>query len=74
MVLVPCTSSNDFFFSICMKFQEDIFNVFMSSTNIILSKNCFLKVERGITKNIDIQELWLLCSVHSLMMLTAILV
>ena len=41
--------------NICMKFQEDIFNVFMSSTDTILSQNCFLQVERGITKKIDIQ-------------------
>ena len=46
----------------------------MSSTDMILSQNCFLQVERGITKNIDIQELWLLCSAHRLMMLPVILV
>ena len=48
--------------------------VFMSSTDMILSQNCFLQVERGITKKIDIQELLLLCSAHCLMMLTVILV
>ena len=48
--------------------------VFMSSTDMILSQNCFLKVERGITKKIDIKELWLLCSAHHLMMLMVILV
>ena len=54
--------------NICMKFQEDIFNGF----HVKQSQNCFLQVERGITKKIDIQELWLLRSAHSLMMLTVI--
>ena len=36
--------------NICMKFQEDILTFFMSSTDMILSQNCFLQVERGITK------------------------
>ena len=48
--------------------------VFMSSTDMILSQNCFLQVQRGITKKIHIQELWLLCSAHHLMMPTIILV
>ena len=43
--------------------------VFMSGTDMILSQNCFLQVRRGITKKIHIQELWLLCSAHCLMML-----
>ena len=55
--------------NICMKFQEDIFN-----GDMILSQNCFLQVQRGITKEIHIQELRLLCSAHRLMMLTVILV
>ena len=60
--------------NICMKFQEDIsLTVFMSSTDMILSQICFLQVERGITKKIDMQELWLLCSAHRLMMLMVIL-
>ena len=46
----------------------------MSSTDMILSQNCFLQVQRGITKKTHIQELWLLCSAHRLMMLTVILV
>ena len=41
----------------------------MSSTDMILSQNYFLQVQRGITKQIHIQELWLLCSAHRLMML-----
>ena len=48
--------------NICMKFQEDILTVFMSNIDMILSQNCFLQVQRGITKKIHIQELWLLCS------------
>ena len=40
----------------------------MSSTDMFLSQNCFLQVQRGVTKKIHIQELWLLCSAHRLMM------
>ena len=38
----------------------------MTSTDMVLSQNCFL--QRGITKTSHIQE-WLLCSAHRLMML-----
>ena len=60
--------------NICMKFKKISLLVFMSSTDMILSQNFFLQVQRGITKKIHIQELWLLCSAYRLMMLTVILV
>ena len=41
----------------------------MPSTDKILSQNSFLQVQRGITKRIHIQELWLLCSACRLMIL-----
>ena len=44
--------------------------VFMSSTDTILSQNCFLQSsKRGITEKIHIQKLWLLCSTRCLMLL-----
>ena len=51
-----------------MKFQEDIFNGF----HVKHRHDFVTDLERGITKKIDIQELWLLCSEHRLMMLTVI--
>ena len=63
--------------NICMKFQEDIFNGFHVKhrhdfvTELLLTSS---KGNRGITKKIHIQELWLLCSAHHLMMLTKILI
>ena len=45
----------------------------MSSTDMILSQTCFLQVQRGITKKIHIQELWLLCFAHRLMMLNTVI-
>ena len=63
--------------NICMTFQEDIFNGFHVKhrhdfvTDLLLTSS---KGNRGITKKIQIQELWLLCSAHRLMMLTVILV
>ena len=61
-------------FNSCLKFQEDIYNGFHVKHRNYLSQNCFLQVQRGIIKNIHIQELWLLCSSHRLMMLSVILV
>ena len=37
--------------NICMKFQDDIFNGFHVKHRHDLSQNCFLQVQRGITKN-----------------------
>ena len=52
--------------TICMKFQEDIFNGFHVKHRHRIAS---YKVQRRITKTLHIQELWLLCSVHRLMML-----
>ena len=69
-----CSARNLMILSICMKFKKISLTVFMSSTDMILSQNCFLQVQREITKKIHNQELWLLCSAHCLMMLMVILV
>ena len=58
--------------NICMKFKKISLTVFMSSTDMILSQNCFLQVQKGITKKVHFQELWLLCSANRLIMLTVI--
>ena len=58
---------------ICMKFQEDIFNGFHVKHRHDFVTELLLTSQRGITKNIHIQELWLLCSAHRFMMLTVIL-
>ena len=60
--------------NICMTFQEDIFNGFHVKHRHDFATELFLQVQRGITKKTHIQELWLLCSAHLLMMLTVILV
>ena len=60
--------------NICMKFQEDIFNGFHVKHRHDFVTELLLTCQRGITKKIHIQELWLLCSAHRLMMLTVILV
>ena len=60
--------------NICMKFQEDIFNGFHVKHRHDFVTELLLTVGRRMTKNINIQELWLLCSAHSLIMLTVILV
>ena len=57
--------------TICMKFQEDIFNGFSCQAQTrFCHRTASYKVQRGITKKqIHIQGLWLLCSTRRLMML-----
>ena len=55
--------------NICMKFQEVIFNGFHVKHRHYFVRELLRKAERRITKTIHIQELWLLCSAHRLMML-----
>ena len=55
--------------NICMKFQEDIFNGFHVKHRHDFVTELLLTSSKGIIKNTHIQELWLLCSAHRLMML-----
>ena len=52
-----------------MKFQEHIFNGFQVKHRYDFVTELLLKVKRGITKKLHIQELWLLCPAHRFMML-----
>ena len=56
--------------NICMKFQEDGFHV--KHRHNFVTELLFTSSE-GITKKLHIQELWLLCSAHRLMMLNTCL-
>ena len=60
--------------NICMKFQEDIFNGFHVKHIHDFVTELLLTSSKGNNKKIHIQQLWLLCSAHRLMMLTVILV
>ena len=61
--------------NICMKFQEDIFNRFHVKHRHDFVTEMLLTSSKGNNyKKMHIQELWLLCSAHRLMMLTVILV
>ena len=50
-----------------MMFQEDIFNG--QAQTRFCHRTASYKVKRGITKQIQIQKLWLLCSARRLMVL-----
>ena len=52
-----------------MKFQEDIFNSFHVKHRHDFVTELLLQSSKGKTKKLYIQESWLLCSAHRLMML-----
>ena len=51
-----------------MKFYEYILNSSSYRADTILSRNCYLKVQRNVTQKVSIQELWFLHSAHRLML------
>ena len=56
--------------NICMKFQEDIFNGFrIKHRHDFVTVLLLTKFKGKYLEKLHIQELWLLCSAHCLMML-----